>query len=272
MVDSPFERRFGHPPPYVVGIVNVTPDSFSDGGESYSPEDAKRRIELLQQEGADLIEIGGESTRPGSTPISSEEEIARILPLVKECSTPERLAVDTYHAETAKFALSHGVRFINDVSSLRGDPAMASVLATHGAYVTLMFNKDAPLPHATENRREYKDIVQEIILFFSERLEFASHGGISRKNVILDTGMGKFLSHDPKFSWEVLRRYDELSTLNQPFMIGTSRKGFLGGKLSERDPLSQLTSLIAVTKGAQFVRTHNVKMAGEFIRTIHAAR
>jgi dihydropteroate synthase len=256
------ERR-----PLIVGVLNITPDSFSDGGHYSDCTAALSQIDRLLQEGADIVEIGAESTRPGSVPLTSAEERLRLEPLLQLVKAPERICIDTYHSESVALGLSYGVRRFNDVSSFRADPHYARVIGASGATVTIMYNKEHGLPHATERVCDYDDVIAHIISFFNERISFAESQGISRDQLILDSGMGKFLSHDPRYSWEVLARYRELSVLNLPLLIGTSRKGFLAPELSpvERDPLSQLTALHAYTQGAALIRTHNVAMLRGFV-------
>ncbi len=259
---------FGRPAPWVVGILNITPDSFSDGAKFAQADAAIRHAETLSAGGADIIEVGAESTGPGSIAISAAEECARLKSVLPALSKRFFLSVDTYHAESAKFALSEGAQMINDVSALRADHNMAAVLAESKCLVALMHAKDAPLPHVTESVRAYRNIIEEITNFLRERTRAAASAGIDASRLILDPGMGRFLSLEPTDSWEVLRRIPEFFKLGiaQPLMIGTSRKGFLGGNLHDRDPISQLTALSAVSRGVSFVRTHNPRMFNEFWR------
>ena len=253
--------------PVVVGVVNVTPDSFSDGGLHLAPDRAVARALAMMEEGADLVEVGGESTAPGSRPLSEEEEWARIGPVLAELAGRVPLVVDTYHAGTAARALDLGVLAINDVSALRADAAMAVTVARAGAGLVLMYAKDAPLPPASERPVHHGDVVAEVTAFLRRQAEVAVAAGVDAGAIVLDPGWGRFLSLDPEDSFELLRRFDEVAASLSPFpaMVAVSRKGFLGGRLDERDPLSQLAALHAVEKGARFVRTHHVRMMRQFL-------
>lgn len=256
-------------PPSIAGILNVTPDSFSDGGKFAEPSLAITQAKLLAEQGAAIIDIGGESTRPGSLPIPSEVEIQRILPVVQALAAELFISVDTYQAKTAAAVLSAGARMINDISALRADQEMRAVVREHHCYVVLMYSKEsAAHPHASETKKDYEDVMQEISQFLHRQVNFALDGGIAENRIIIDPGMGKFLSHAPKYSWEVLKCLPMLREhgLHFPILVSTSRKGFLGGELKDRDPISQLTALIATLKGTALIRTHNVSMAHEYLR------
>lgn len=260
------ERQLGSPPPWIVGVLNITPDSFSDGGKFFEPKRAIEQAWQLKEDGAQLIDIGGEATGPGSIVVDSDEECRRLRPLLEAVAGQIFVSVDTYKSKTAAFCLSHGARMINDTSALRADEKLAEVVREFKAYLVLMYSKEqSGLPHVTKQDKTYTDIISEIADFFTERLAFATEHGILKEKIILDPGMGKYLSLQDKYSWELLKRFNELTqAFSQPFFIGTSRKGFLGGALEDRDALSQLTGLIAHTKGAHFIRTHNPKMAKQF--------
>jgi len=264
------EQELGVAPPLIMGVLNITPDSFSDGGEFADPNTAIKKAEELAQEGAKIIDIGAESTRPGSSAISADEEIARLSTIIKELSKDFFISVDTYKSETARYCLEHGARMINDVSALRADTKMGDVIREHDCYAVLMYSKEEDNhPHATDNVKDYQNVISEVAVFLNERVTYALKAGIAEDRIILDPGMGKFVSHAAKYSWELLRNLKELKTLigNFPLLIGTSRKGFLSGSLASRDPISQLTAIKAVEKGAAIIRTHNVKMAAEFMLT-----
>lgn len=254
--------------PCIVGVVNITPDSFSDGGKYLNSDKAIEHALQLLADGATWIELGAESTRPSSQRLESKQELERLLPVVEALSERCILAVDTYHAETAEQCLMRGVKIINDVSALRADVEMAKTIANYCSWLVLMHSKEhGKDPHATQSECEYVDLVAEVISFLEERIEHAVKAGIARSRIIIDPGMGAFLSPNPKYSFEMLARYDQLV---QKFpdlacMVATSRKGFLGGALSDRDALSQMSSLIAVQNGAKVIRTHNVKMCVEFV-------
>lgn len=247
----------------VFGILNVTPDSFSDGGAYLTPEDAEQHAHSLVIDGADVIDVGAEATGRGSKPISLEEEMARLKPVVDALAGAVSLSIDTYKAKVAAYCLERGAQFINDVSALRADPEMIAVLRDLRAPVILMHAKDGPLPHASELPRDYKNVVLEIRDFLARRIDFALDSGLNESQLIVDPGMGRFVSQDDKYSWEILERFGEFAALGFPLMIGTSRKGFLGGEVSERDKASAETSVKAVKQGATYVRTHNPKLLRE---------
>lgn len=253
--------------PVLVGVVNVTPDSFSDGGRLVDPHTSLEYCDTLLRSGAALLDIGAEATSPGSTPLSASEELQRLRPLLELLGPMiSCCSIDTYKSTVARFALAAGCRIINDVSALRAEPQLAEVVAEFDAYLVLMYAKDAPLPHVTPETREYDDVVGHIADFLCERVEQAVRRGVSPARIIVDPGMGRFVSNDPRYSFELLRDLPRFRAagLSQPIMIGASRKGFLGGALGERDPISQLAGLSAYLNGASFIRTHNVAMARSF--------
>lgn len=256
------------PAPWFMGIVNLTPDSFSDGGCYPTTEAALAHARELVDSGAAILDIGGESTRPGSVPISAEEELRRIEPLVRELAPHAFVSIDTYKASVARRCLELGARMINDTSALRADEAMANVVREHSAYLVLMHSKaTGKLPHATRDEKRYTHIVKEVAEYLSKRIEVALAAGIAFERVIVDPGFGAFLSHDPNDSWTMLAALDTFQRygITSPILVGLSRKGFLGGELNERDPISQLAALAAVRKGASIVRTHHVRMARDFV-------
>ena len=255
------------PAPWIMGVVNVTPDSFTDGGRFLAADAAIAHGRSLLAAGAHLLDIGGESTAPGSAPLDAAAELARIAPVIATLAGEAVLSVDTYHAATAARALEQGVRVVNDVSALRADPALAGVVAAHAACLIMMYAKDGPLPHATERARVYRDVVGEIGDFLAARVDFAMRRGIAAERLILDPGWGRFVSLDPRDSFRLLEQFDRLVERFRPIplLVGTSRKGFLGVPMAERDPLSQFTSLEAVRRGARYVRTHNVRMLRQFV-------
>lgn len=251
-----------------MGTLNCTPDSFSDGGLFTDTSTATAHAEKLFAEGAHLLDIGGESTAPGRAPVDAESELARIEPVVAKLASRFFLSIDTYKRSVAERCLSLGARLINDVTALRAEPEIADVVREHEAYVVLMYShQDGDKPQVAQGEAEYEDIIETIASFLSRRVEFALSQGIQESRIVLDPGMGGFLSPNPKYSWELIRRFPELRErfLDFPFLIGTSRKGFLGGAVQERDPASQLSALFAVQGGADIIRTHNVGMANEFL-------
>jgi dihydropteroate synthase len=260
-------KLLGPDAPWLMGVLNVTPDSFADGGRYLEPAAAVDHARHLIADGADLLDVGGESTAPGSRPITSETELERIEPVVRALAPDAVLSIDTYHAATAARCLELGARVINDVSALRADPEMASVVRDLRPVLVMMHAKDGPLPHATDRPVRYDDVVQDVSDWLAQRVDAALAVGIHQDQLVLDPGWGKFLSLEPAHSWEMLARFDELVARLAPIpvMIGISRKGFFGVPMAERDPLSQLTSLVAAEKGAALIRTHHVRMASQFL-------
>jgi len=252
----------------IMGVLNLTPDSFSDGGNFVTPLAALAQAEHLISSGADILDLGAESTAPGANPITASAEIARLEPILPLVAGRYQISIDTYKSETARFALERGARMINDVSALRADPALADVVREYGASLVLMHSKElGATPHATDSRADYKDVVGEIAEALLRRVDFALARQLAEKQLILDPGIGRFISHEAKYSWELIDRLRELVERVAPFpvLLGTSRKGFLGGSMAERDPASQLTGLIAATKGVSIIRTHQVGMMRQFL-------
>ena len=263
--------------PLIIGILNVTPDSFSDGGQYLKPDAAIEKAFSLAEEGADIIDIGAESTGKNSLPITLEEEWSRLEPVLKVIASKLTLSVDTYKAEIAARSLELGVKIINDVSAMRADSDMAKVISNGKSKVILMYSKETgQTPHVTEmpnNERniEYRNIISEVSEFLLERVKYALDSGIARENIILDPGLGLFLSKDPSYSWEVLSRIKEFLQLQLPLMVGASRKSFLKAaeetRASDRDPLSALIGVHLAQSGVDFIRTHNVKLTKDFLKT-----
>ncbi len=266
-------------PVLVMGVLNLTPDSFSDGGEYSGPVDARSRLGELIEQGSDIVDIGAESTAPGATPVLLEQEWQRLAPTIRsfmgstsQSSDPNRpvpiISIDTFKSEIARRCLDLGAAIINDVSALRADPAIAGLAATYGTYLLLMHSKEpGSAPHVSESKKDYDDVVSEISEFLLTQAQVAIHAGVKENRILLDPGMGRFISHDPKYSWQLLQNFERLCRMLAPFpvCIATSRKGFLGGSLKERDPISQLTALHAVSHGARIVRTHNPGMMRQFL-------
>ena len=260
-------KLLGAPAPWLMGVVNVTPDSFSDGGQHLAPDAAVAHGRRLLADGAHILDLGGESTAPGSRPITGEQELARLEPVVRAMAHEATLSIDTYHAATAARCIELGAGIVNDVSAMRADPDMAAVIRDLGPVLIIMHAKDGPLPHATDRPAHYVDLVRDVADWLSARVDSALAAGIAADQIVLDPGWGKFLSLEPAHSWELLARFDELVERLAPFpvVVGISRKGLFGVPLAERDPLSQLTSLVAVQKGAALIRTHHVRMAVQFV-------
>ena len=267
-VRPPLEAAF--PRPGVIGVVNVTPDSFSDGGQFLSPDVAVGHARRLLQEGAALVDVGGESTRPGSEGVSPAEELRRVEPVL-EGLTGLPVSVDTSKAEVARGALALGVVMVNDVTALRGDPELAGVVADAGAYLCLMHMLGEPRTMQSDPR--YDDVVSEVKAFLEERLAAAVAAGIAEDNVCLDPGIGfgKTVEHN----LELLARLDELVALGRPVLVGASRKRFLGRILGEPSALTGPVSagvamaVLAYERGASLFRVHDVR---EHVEALRAAK
>ena len=242
----------------IMGILNITPDSFSDGGKYLEQKDALEHAEKLINQGAEIIDIGGESSRPDSEKVSPAEELKRISYVVKELSPQHTLSIDTYKASTAKKCLELGAKIINDITALRADEDMAQIVKEHNSDIVLMFSKKKE-PHADLEKKEYKDLISEIITFLSNRIEFALSNGIKKEKIILDPGMGAFISPMHEYSWQVISEFEKFKNDFSEFrtLIGTSRKGFV----KKSDALSAFT---ACYSKADIIRTHNPEMTLEF--------
>jgi dihydropteroate synthase len=251
------------PGPVVVGILNVTPDSFSDGGTFLHPEAATERAAAMLDEGAGMLDVGGESTRPGSDPVSQEEEIRRVVPVVERIISvrPEAIiSVDTYRSGTAAAALQAGARFINDVTAFRGDPSMASVIKEAACPVILMHMQGEP--KTMQKDPYYQDVVGEVRDFLAERAEYAVAAGVRPQNMILDPGIGfgKNLQHN----LALLRNLDAIVDLGFPVLIGASRKSFIERITGVQEPRDRVSGTLATTvlayeRGATFFRVHDVR-------------
>jgi dihydropteroate synthase len=247
------------PAPVVMGVVNVTPDSFSDGGAWLDPGAAVAHGEELARQGADILDVGGESTRPGAEPVGAGEELRRVLPVLEGLAgAGPRLSIDTSKAAVAEAALRAGATIVNDVTALRGDAAMAALLAERDCDVCLMHMLGEPRTMQRDPR--YDDVVDDVKAFLSERLEFAVGRGIAAERIWLDPGIGfgKTSAHN----LELLRRLHELVALGRPIVVGTSRKSFLG-RLTGRDvhgrvPATIATNVLAYAAGASVFRVHDV--------------
>jgi dihydropteroate synthase len=254
--------------PSIMGVVNVTPDSFSDGGLYLAADDALAQGLALVREGAAIVDIGGESTRPGSDPVSADEELSRVLPVVEALA--ERvgvpISVDTTKAEVARRALGGGAALINDVSALRADPAMVEVVAELGAPVCLMHMQGAP--RTMQEDPHYDDVVDDVLQFLEERMTFALARGVAEDQLLLDPGIGfgKTVEHN----LTLLRHLDRFVALGRPVVLGTSRKRFLGAILGsepgERVIGTVATTVIGLLRGAHVFRVHDVKPNFEALR------
>ncbi|WP_243638195.1 dihydropteroate synthase [Rubrobacter taiwanensis] len=263
------------PGPVVMGILNVTPDSFSDGGEFFERESAVERALRMLEEGAQIVDVGGESTRPGSDPVPPEEERRRVLPVVRGIAarSPEAVvSIDTYRSETAAAALEAGARIVNDVTALRGDGRMAALVAEAGCPVVLMHMRGEPKTMQLDPR--YEDVVREVRDFLARRAEAAVSAGVDPEKIIVDPGIGfgKKLEHN-------LRLLDELESicaLGFPVLVGTSRKSFLGlitgAGVKDRVFGTVATSVMAYERGATIFRVHDVRANREALKVAAAIR
>ncbi len=269
--------KFSHCPyrlnrTYIMGILNVTTDSFYDGGRYIQAEAAINRAESIEEEGADFLDIGAESTRPGSEPIPAKEEIARlkrVLPLIRR-RVKIPISCDTYKAEVAKFALDEGCELINDISGLTFDKEMAPLLAKRGAYCVIMHIKGRP--KTMQKNPSYKDLMGEIYRYLEERISFAQREGIDKEKIIVDPGIG--FGKRLEDNYEIIRRLSELKGLGCPILIGPSRKSFIGLTLNlppeERLEGTLAASLLAVMNGANILRVHDVKETKRAVRMLEA--
>ncbi len=259
-----------------MGIVNVTPDSFSDGGAFLDPHAAIAHARALVGEGADILDIGGESTRPGALPVDAQEELARVLPVLQGLAgqaSGALVSIDTSKAAVAGAALAAGASIVNDVSALRADPQMAGVIADSGADCCLMHMLGEPRTMQRAGGPQYNDVVDDVRAFLEERLGFAVGAGIAEQRIMLDPGIGfgKTLEHN----LELLRRLDELAELGRPVVVGTSRKAFIGrivgeaaGAAEPAPAASRLagtiaTNVLALERGASVFRVHDVRPVRE---------
>jgi dihydropteroate synthase len=244
----------------LMGIVNVTPDSFSDAGLYLDPDAAVEHGVELAAEGAAILDVGGESTRPGAEPVSAEEEVARVVPVVERLVAKGlRVSIDTTKLEVARAALDAGATVVNDVAAFRFAPELAGLVAERGADCVLMHMLGEPRTMQRDPR--YDDVVSEVRAYLEERLAFAVGEGVPEQNVWLDPGIGfgKTVEHN----LELLRRLDEIVAIGRPVVIGTSRKSFLGkltgGRTeSERLPGTIATNVLAMERGATVFRVHDV--------------
>src|SRR5438105_1288351 len=243
-----------------MGVVNVTPDSFSDGGVNFDPADAEASARRLLAEGAATVDVGGESTRPGAERVSTDEELRRVVPVL-EALRGLPVSIDTAKSQVAARALELGAELVNDVTALRGDPELAGVVAEHDAYLCLMHMRGEPRTMQADPR--YDDVAADVAAFLEERLAFAVREGIAEDRICLDPGIGfgKTVEHNV----ELMRRLDVLLTLGRPVLIGFSRKSSLGKLAGDPDaktgPLgaSVAAAVAAYERGATILRVHEVR-------------
>lgn len=247
---------------YIMGILNVTPDSFSDGGLYFDEKSAIERAYKLIEEGADILDIGGESTRPGSDPVPVEEELRRTIPVIKKIakSLPIPISIDTYKAEVARQALEAGASMVNDISGLRFDPEMPKVIAEYNVPVIIMHIKGRPKD--MQNNPTYEALIPEIMDYFRVSIRLAHKFGIPDDRIIIDPGIGFGKTFDHNL--QILKNLKEFKKMGKPVAIGASRKAFIGKILDEPDPSKRLEGSLAVAaisifNGANILRVHDVK-------------
>jgi dihydropteroate synthase len=258
----------------VMGVVNVTPDSFSDGGRFLDPDAAVAHALRLAGEGADILDFGGESTRPGAEPVSADEERRRVVGVIERVeakSTGARLSIDTSKASVAEAALDAGATMVNDVTALRGDPDLAALVAERGVDCCLMHMLGEPRTMQLDPR--YDEVVADVAAFLEERLAHATGAGIAEERILLDPGIGfgKKLEHN----LELLRRLDEIVAIGRPVVVGTSRKSFLGLLTGRAEPDQRLpgtiaTNVLALERGASVFRVHDVAPVREALQVAAA--
>ncbi|MDF2985336.1 MAG: dihydropteroate synthase [Eubacterium sp.] len=240
---------------YIMGILNVTPDSFSDGGSYMNSEAAIGQAVRMTQEGADIIDVGGETTKPGAVPVTAEVEIKRVIPIIEALSREIRIpiSVDTYRAETAELAIKAGAHMINDIWGLKYDPGMAAVIAAHDVPVCIMHNRTCGTDYG-------QDLIGEILCELEESILIAKNANIKDENIIIDPGIGFAKTWEQNI--QVMRQLEAFKKLGYPVLLGTSRKTFIG-KILELEVADRLegtlaTTAIGITKGVDIVRVHDV--------------
>jgi len=254
----------------IMGVINVTPDSFSDGGQFDSAAQAVDHGRRLVAEGAALLDVGGESTRPGAEPVSVKDELERVMPVVAGLVPVQRVSIDTMKVAVAQAAIDVGASYVNDVTAFRHDPDMAAMVADMGVDCCLMHMLGEPRTMQRDPR--YDDVVSEVKAFLHERMTFAVREGVREEGIQLDPGIGfgKTLEHN----LELLARLHELTDLGRPIVIGTSRKSFLGrltGRdVTERVPATVATCVIALERGARVFRVHDVAAVSDALQVAAA--
>lgn len=246
---------------YIMGILNVTPDSFSDGGEFNRLDIAVKRAKEMVDKGADIIDIGGESTRPGSDPLPLEEELERVLPVIERLSSEidVPISIDTYKSKVGEAALEAGADIINDITGFKEEPELAKVAAEYGAPVVLMHIQGKP--KNMQQNPSYEDLISEILDYLRKSIDIALEAGIAREKIIIDPGIG--FGKTTEHNLEIMRRLGEFKSLGQPILLGTSRKSMIGNTLDlpvdERVEGTAATVALGIANGANIVRVHDVK-------------
>jgi dihydropteroate synthase len=268
------DRLFEGPDPFLMGIVNATPDSFSDGGQFLDVDAAVAHALRLAEEGADLIDLGGESTRPGAPPVPAAEEARRVVPVVERLRARGfalPISVDTFKPEVARAALAAGADLVNDVMGL-ADPALAAVVAEAKAPVVIMHMRGTPADMAS--RAVYGDVVADVVRELEDALARAVAAGVERERIILDPGLG--FAKTAEQSVELLARLPELRAIGRPLLVGPSRKSFIGkvtgAPVAERLPGTLAAVSVAVLAGVEFLRVHDVAPARQAAQVAAAVR
>ncbi len=260
---------------HIMGILNVTPDSFSDGGLYYEPEKAIEHALKLIEDGADIIDIGGESTRPGSEPVPEEEELKRVIPVIKRLRRESKIpiSIDTYKSKVARQALDAGASMVNDISGLRFDPEMKKVVAEYKVPVVLMHIKGTP--KTMQTNPSYEALIPEIMDYLREGIMIALESGIREDLIIIDPGIGfgKTFEHN----LAIIKNLHEFTYLEKPILIGPSRKAFIGKILGDVPPSMRLEGTlgavaVAIFNGANIVRVHDVKETVKVAKVVDAIR
>ena len=256
---------------YIMGVLNVTPDSFYDKGRFFEQKKAVKHALDMERDGADIIDVGGESTRPGAPDVSVDEELGRVVPVIRAISKKVKIAIsiDTRKAKVADAALKAGASIVNDVSALREDPDMAGVVAKHRAKIILMHMKGRPKDMQADPK--YIDVVKEIIRSLKRSIDLAKRAGIKKSKIIIDPGIGfgKTVEHNLK----ILRGLGHFKKLGYPLCVGTSRKYFIGKMLGSKDPEDRLvgsiaTATAAAMSGANIIRAHDVALTRQALKMV----
>jgi dihydropteroate synthase len=256
----------------VMGVLNITPDSFSDGGLFFEPQQAIEHGLRMAEEGADIIDVGGESSRPGSDPVPLDEELKRVIPVIEGLASCLQipLSVDTYKSQVAERAVEAGAQMINDISGLHFDPQMPLVAARYDTPLIIMHIKGTP--KTMQQDPSYKDLMGEIIGYLGEGITRAEQGGVDPQQVIVDPGIG--FGKRVQDNLVIINRLDELNVLDRPLLIGTSRKSFIGAVLDlevhQREIGSLATVAVSAFKGAHIVRVHDVAPARQTVDMVDA--
>ena len=258
--------------PLLLGVLNVTPDSFSDGGAYLTVEQALSHARQMQAEGADIIDIGAESSRPGAQPIDESEELRRLIPVLEAVHevVPLPISVDTAKAAVARRAVQAGATIVNDITALRGDPSMAGLVAETGVAVVLMHMQGTP--QTMQRSPRYGNVVEEVATFLRERIQVAITQGIRRSQIILDPGFGfgKLQEHN----LQLLAEFEVLTKIGYPLLVGVSRKQFIGNLVQqpvhERGYGTAGAVAVAVLKGAQIIRVHDVRTMRDTVSVVSA--